>query len=113
MKRKLPILAAGVGVVVCVVSLGYSLLDYRYHLFPGAAGSISNIIMFLNPALVLQIPFASGPNDPEGRRITYAIWAITGVVNAGLYYLIGLAVAQVVRIVQGGHKSNRESIHPN
>jgi len=101
---KIPLWTAGTGVVLCVASLGYTLLrDWNVHLYNPA---LERVIFCLSPALVLQIATADAPVlDGANQRLIYELWVVAGVFNALLYGLVGLGLAMVLRLFHAHHSS--------
>jgi hypothetical protein len=109
MNWKVPLWMAGIGVAICVASLAYIQLDLRFNLFhnptseqaesmgsysePFAQEIIDYAIPILTPGTLLLVGFKE-VKIPQGEIVLYfALWAIAAVVNAALYGLIGLILA--------------------
>jgi hypothetical protein len=97
MNWKIPLLASGIGVALCVACLADTLLvDWNVHLYNPTLNQLS---FYLCPALILQIATADAPvYNAANQRLIYELWVVAAIVNALLYGLIGLILAMILRI---------------
>jgi len=115
MNWRIPLRAAGLGVLISVASLAYTLLDAKFNFFrdptvaqlqanpgmeyrePQAQELIDDAILILNPGTILEAPFSSLPESTEGEWIVWSIWVISVIINFVLYFLAGLLLARIGR----------------
>jgi hypothetical protein len=115
MSWRMPLRVGGLGVAISIASLAYTLLDAKFNFFhnptvaqlqanpgmeyrePRGQELIDDAILILNPGTILEAPFSSVPESPEGERIVWGIWVISVIINFVLYFLAGLLLARIIR----------------
>jgi hypothetical protein len=95
MNWKIPLWAAGIGVIISVLILADTLLVvWNVHLYNP---NINEASFYLCPALILQAATADAPvYDAANQRLNNEFWVVAAMVNALLYGLVGILWALIL-----------------